>query len=178
MSASSQLAELARSAGALRTGDFILRSGRKTGAYLDAITLALHPDAAPIIGRELVRRAREQGANVIAGPALGAAPMVAAAVAMSRQEGYPLRGALLREDWKAHGVTGIIAGRLEPDDRVLLVDDVTTTGESLRAARETIEQVSGAAVAGAAVICDRSGTVRDPLIGPGTLPELEETGAG
>ena len=179
---SARLAEIARETGAILHGEFILRSGRKSLRYIDGITLALNPSAATIIGVELVRRAAELQADIIAGPALGAAPMVSAAVALSGAEGYPLRGALLREDWKGHGKTGLVAGTMLPGEKVLLVDDVTTTGTSLEMSREVIEDVAKATIAGAIVLFDRNGTMdqTEILIRAQDLPEMgaKEEGDG
>ena len=59
---------LAQENHAIHQGEFTLRSGQKSSFYLDAITLALNPEAADLIARALVQHAREAGATVIAGP--------------------------------------------------------------------------------------------------------------
>ena len=154
---SERLGRLAQETHAVQQGEFTLRSGQKSQFYLDGITLALQPEAAGLIARALVQHARESGANMIAGPALGAAPMVAAAVTHAGTiHGVQMRGAILREDWKPHGIEGLIAGRIEPGDQVLLVDDVLTTGTSLRMAREVLADTH-AEIVRTVVLLDRSG---------------------
>ena len=172
------LARLAQQTGAIRqdssnsssSNGFTLRSGQTSNTYLDGITLALDPRAARIIGDELLRQATLAGATVIAGPALGAAPMVSAAVARGEHIRPRIRGALIRDEWKNHGITGLIAGQLEPNDRVLLVDDVMTTGASLSMSRQTIQEIGLAQVAGTVVLLDR----RPPVPNVPNVPTLPE----
>ena len=93
-----ELGRMARECGAIPQGTFQLRSGVRSDRYLDGITLGLHGRAALVIGLALSEETRRANADVVAGPALGAAPMVAAAVShrASEQGRKPLRGGLVR----------------------------------------------------------------------------------
>lgn len=153
---SAELAEMAWECGAVPQGEFRLSSGVMSDRYLDGITLALHGPAALSIGAALSREAREAGVDVIAGPALGAAPLVAAAVAHRAAEpgNRPLRGAIIREEWKNHGIGGMVAGKIRNRDKVMLVDDVITTGGSMSDSRQiTLEQ--GGIILHQVVLLDR-----------------------
>ena len=177
---SGSLAGLAQETHALRQGEFTLRSGTLSAFYMDAITLMLDPRAADLIGQALADHAREAGANLIAGPALGAAPMVAVAVAHAGSRQQDLRGAILREAWKSHGVEGMIAGQIRPGDHALLVDDVLTTGASLKHARGLVEE-AGARIVRTVVLLDRngrSGQARGRVRSLIALADLDDETAG
>ena len=142
---SRDLANMARECGALPEGEFRLSSGAQSRAYLDGITLGLYGPASLAIGHALSREAGRARVDLVAGPALGAAPMVAAATAHRAGEpgSRPLRGALIRGEWKNHGIPGLVAGRIHNRDRVMLVDDVITTGGSMEDAHQIIEEEGG-----------------------------------
>jgi orotate phosphoribosyltransferase len=144
-------AELARllKETALLEGDFTLRSGRKSKYYLDKYLF----ETQPTLLRELAARfARFVTADVdrIAGAELGA---VALAAATSLETGKPF--VIVRNAKKAgYGTGKLIEGRLEPGERVLLVEDVCTSGGQAIEACKTLAD-AGAEVAGLVVTIDR-----------------------
>ena len=87
--------------------------------------------------------------DAIGGPATGAAPLVFPAAALAG-----VRAFMVRAEKKGHGVGGWFKGRVVPGDRVLVVEDVVTTGSSLFSAMEVIE-AEGATLVGAATLIDR-----------------------
>ena len=148
-----ELLDLYRTSGALLEGHFRLTSGLHSPGYLQCALVLQHPAHAEALGRAIADRVRERRATVVLSPALGGVvigqevgrALGVRAIFAERQEG---RLALRR------GFT------LAPEDRVLVVEDVMTTGGSTR---ETIEvaKAAGGQVVGTASIVDRSGgTIR------------------
>ena len=139
------------SSGALLDGHFLLKSGRHAGRYLEKFLVLQHP----AIGVELCRRFAEALAphepTLVVGPTTGG---VLLSFEVARQLGGSVRAAFaeplgsggraLRRGWSVH-----------PEERVVLVDDILTTGASLI---ETVDAVRAAGVepVAAAVIIDRS----------------------
>lgn len=127
--------------GALRFGEFTLTSGRTSRYYVDVKKAASRPDLLRRIARTLADRLDD--ADVVAGVELGAVPLV---VAASLESGLPF--ALLRKGERAHGTGRGIEGADVKDRRVVILEDVTTSGgsvaeavERLRAAGATVERV-------------------------------------
>ena len=137
-----------------KLGDFTLSSGRKSDYYVDCRTTTLHPEGAYLVGRLLFPWAREAGADAVGGLTLGADPMAAAVIIESFKAGAPVRGFIVRKEQKEHGRGRKVEGCLEKGDRVIILEDVITTGESalkaVAAARD-----AGAEVVGVVAIVDR-----------------------
>ena len=169
---SQRLAQLAGQIGAMPDGEFRLSSGRISHRYLDGITLSLDPQAAPIIAEALAQEAHAACANIVVGPALGAAPLVTATVlGVARNRGY-IRGAILRDEWKNHGIEGLAAGRIRNQDQVMLVDDVVTTGQALDDCREVIADMGGVIIR-EVVLLDRRGEHGHGQPNPGIISLID-----
>jgi orotate phosphoribosyltransferase len=149
MSNRDQLIELFKESGALLEGHFRLSSGRHSAGYLQSALVLQHPTSAERLGAGIAALTRELRASVVLSPALGGLvighevgrALGVRALFVERQDG---RLALRR------GFT------LTAADRVLVVEDVLTTGGSTR---ETIEvaTAAGGQVVGVGSIVDRSG---------------------
>ncbi|MBI2777829.1 MAG: orotate phosphoribosyltransferase [Chloroflexi bacterium] len=149
---------LFRSSGALREGHFLLKSGRHSDAYLEKFAVLSDPAAtSELCGFWTARHRDAAGAatvDLVAGPTTGG---VILAFETGRQLGTP---AIFAEEVKA--ADGKIRRefrrgfRIEPGARVLLVDDILTTGGSLLAMLPAVEEMGGEVVE-CAVIVDRSG---------------------
>ncbi|HET7181042.1 MAG TPA: orotate phosphoribosyltransferase [Candidatus Limnocylindrales bacterium] len=149
---------LFRSSGALRDGHFLLKSGRHSGAYLEKFAVLSDPAATSELcgfwAGQYRGPADEPTVDLVAGPTTGG---VILAFETGRQLG---RRAIFAEEVKAaDGAThrefrrGF---RIEPGEKVLLVDDILTTGGSLLAMIPAVEAAGGEIVE-CAVIVDRSG---------------------
>lgn len=130
-------------------GDFTLRSGKKSRYYVDKYLFETQPD----LLRELARRfARHVGNDIdrLAGPELGG---VALAAAVALESGKPF--VIVRNSKKADYGTGkLIEGRLEKGERVLILEDIATSGgQALEAAKTLVAH--GAVVAGIVAVVDR-----------------------
>jgi orotate phosphoribosyltransferase len=118
----------------LRTGDFTLSSGKKSSYYLDCRMTTLDPTGALLIGRLILEhiRANKIQADAIGGLTLGADPIATAVAVVSAIEGHPLPAFIVRKETKGHGTQRSIEGYDgKPGARVIVVDDVCTTGDSI-----------------------------------------------
>ncbi len=141
----------------LRVGDFTLSSGKKSPYYLDCRTTTLDPRGALLIARLILESIRSHNiqADAIGGLTMGADPIAAAVAVVSEIEGTPLPAFIVRKEAKAHGTQRHIEGYAgEPGARVVIVDDVCTTGDSIMNAAEKAEQ-AGYNVAAAFCVVDR-----------------------
>jgi orotate phosphoribosyltransferase len=138
-----------RRVGALLEGHFRLTSGLHSSGYLQCALVLQHPEEAEICGAAIAARVSALGVQVVLSPALGgivighevARALGVRAIFAERQDGR----LTLRRGFS-----------LAPGERVLVVEDVVTTGGSTR---ETIDvaRAAGAKMVGAAAIIDRSG---------------------
>jgi orotate phosphoribosyltransferase len=140
--------DLFRQSGALLEGHFKLSSGLHSDRYLQSALVLQHPDFAEQLGRALGERTRHLQATAVLSPALGG-------VVIGQEVGRALHVRALFAE-RQDGVLTLRRGfTLDPSDRVLIVEDVITTGGSTR---ETIAvaTAAGAQVVGAASIIDRA----------------------
>src|SRR6185436_4698328 len=141
----------------LRVGDFTLSSGKKSSYYLDCRMTTLHPQGALLIARLILAQIRERSirADAIGGLTLGADPIAAAVAVVSAIEGTPLPAFIVRKETKGHGMQRSIEGYDGPRGaRVIVVDDVCTTGDSILKAAEKAEE-AGYEVAATFCVVDR-----------------------
>jgi orotate phosphoribosyltransferase len=151
-----ELAEIVRKR-SLRIGDFTLSSGKKASYYLDCRMTTLDPRGAFLIARLLLAKMRELNiqADAVGGLTLGADPMAAAIAVVSGIEGQPLPGFIVRKEAKGHGMQRYIEGwDGAPGSRVVIVDDVCTSGDSIIKAAELAE-TAGYRVAATFCVVDR-----------------------
>ena len=148
---------------AFRWGDFVLSSGRRSDFYFDGRQVTLDGRGLWLVSQLILARCRELGATAVGGLTLGADPIAAGVAALSGAGGDPLRAFIVRKEEKAHGAGGRIAGpALTAEDRVLLVDDTTTTGNSYVVAADAVRP-TGAAILECVVIVDREEGAREAL---------------
>ena len=134
-------------------GRVTLSSGHQADYYIDLRRITLHGTAAPLVGRVLRELTADWSYDAVGGPTLGADP-VASAVLFAA--GGAVDAFLVRKAEKQHGMQQLIEGPGIAGRRVLVVEDVSTTGSSpIRAAQAA--QHAGATVAGVALIVDRGG---------------------
>jgi orotate phosphoribosyltransferase len=151
-----ELAEIIRT-NSLRVGEFVLSSGKKANYYLDVRLTTLHPRGALLIARLILQRIRQLSihADAIGGLTLGADPIAASVAVVSELEGAPLRAFIVRKEAKGHGMQRFIEGWDGlPGSRVVIVDDVCTTGDSILKACQKAEE-AGYVVAATFCVVDR-----------------------
>ena len=156
MTAAGRILETLRQSGALKDGHFVLSSGRHSDKYIEKFDLLRQPEATSEVCRVIADRFRDEGIDVVVGPTTGG---VILAFEVARQLGVatayaerPTNGDAGREFRR--GTT------FSPRARVLVVDDILTTGGSLR---ETLDALARhpVEVAAVAVLVDRSGGEAD-----------------
>jgi len=136
-----------KACGALQLGTFTLASGRTSSYYVDIKRAVTRPDLLRSIGDAMAPYARD--VDRIAGVELGAVP-IAAAVSLASGRPY----LMVRKASKEHGTRKEYEGDLSKGDRVLFVEDVVTTGGTLRAAIERLRH-HGAVVEDVVAVVDR-----------------------
>lgn len=154
------IGELFVRSGALREGHFLLKSGRHSGRYLEKFLVLQYPVFAVEIGRRLAGALAEHDPTLVVGPTTGGVLLAfETARQLSSRLGRTVRGIFAEP---VNGPSGLPAGRalrrgwpVADDERVVLVDDILTTGASLV---ETVDAVTdaGATPLAAAVMVDRS----------------------
>jgi orotate phosphoribosyltransferase len=144
-----EVIERFKQAGALLEGHFRLTSGLHSSGYLQCALVLQHPREAEDLGAALAERVRGLGAEVVLSPALGG-------IVIGQEVGRMLGIRAMFAERQDGRLTLRRGFRLGQGERVLIVEDVVTTGGSTK---ETIEvaRAAGAQVVGAAAIIDRSG---------------------
>lgn len=147
-----------------RLGEFKLSSGGRSDYYIDCRTTTLHAEGARLTGRVVLDLIREKGwrPEALGGMSMGADPIVTAVSLLTAQEAQArsssrsgaadansslIHGFLVRKKEKEHGTGQRIEGFRARGARVVIVDDVCTTGSStiqaIEAARESGFQIAG-----------------------------------
>ena len=143
-----ELGELLESSGAILRGHFLLTSGRHSDVYFEKFRVLEQPTVLSALCAEIARHFADSGVEAVAGPTTGG---IIIAFEVARQMGLP---AVYVET--ENGAKTLRRGKtLPPGQRVLIVDDVLTTGTSLVESRAAIE-TAGGAVVGFGVLIDRS----------------------
>jgi orotate phosphoribosyltransferase len=134
-------------------GRVTLSSGREADYYIDLRRITLHGAAAPLVGRVLRELTADWDYAAVGGLTLGADPV---ATAVMHAAAGTLDAFVVRKAEKKYGMQQLIEGPAVTGRRVLVVEDVTTTGASPLAAVEAA-RAAGAEVVGVALIVDRGG---------------------
>jgi orotate phosphoribosyltransferase len=144
-----EVIERFRRTGALLEGHFVLTSGLHSTHYLQCALVLQHPPEAEAFGRALAERFAGSGVETVAAPAIGG-------IVIGWEVARALGSRSIWTEREAGRMTLRRGFTVRPGERVLVVEDVVTTGGSTR---ETIEALAeaGAHVVGAASIIDRSG---------------------
>jgi len=140
----------------LQTGDFVLASGRRSHYYIDCRRTTMHAEGLDVVGRLGLAALRERGwnADAVGGMTLGADPVAYAVALASIAAPPPVDAFTVRKVPKGHGAARRVEGCLWSGARVVVVEDVITTGgsalEAVRAVRD-----EGAEVLGVLAVVDR-----------------------
>jgi orotate phosphoribosyltransferase len=113
-----------------KTGDFTLASGRKSKYYINGKMTTLDGRGAYLIARNFLAMIADDVPDAVGGLTLGADPIVGSMLALAGLEDLPLRGFIVRKQSKDHGTKKLVEGSLQKGERVVIVEDVVTTGGS------------------------------------------------
>jgi len=145
-----ELLKLLEEIGAIRQGHFELSSGRHSGTYIQCALVLQHPRHAEALGRALATEFHDLKADCVVSPALGG-------VILGHEVGRALGVRAIFVERDRSGQMALRRGfELRPGERVIVIEDVWTTGGSTRETIGVVEQSAGLAVAAGALI-DRSG---------------------
>jgi orotate phosphoribosyltransferase len=160
-----------------RRGKFTLSSGRESTLYIDARLTTMSPEGLVLIGRLGLDSLLHAGWDVqaIGGLTLGADPVAFAVAYTSATTSRPLRAFTVRKEAKGHGAGRLVEGPVTSTDRVVIVEDVITTGGSALRAVAAIRAMGGTIV-GVLAVVDREEGGREALGAEG-LPVIALTTA-
>lgn len=149
-----EVQKIFESVGAIRSGHFELTSGLHSGTYIQCAMVLQHPQHAEALGRALAEHFKGSQISCVVAPAMGGITI-----------GYEAARALgVRSLWVERDRSGQMALRrgwaIQPGERVLVVEDVWTTGGSTRETISVVQQEGGTVVAAGALI-DRTGGLLD-----------------
>ncbi|MBP3337538.1 MAG: orotate phosphoribosyltransferase [Clostridia bacterium] len=157
--------EILKEAGVLLEGHFLLTSGRHSAKYLQCAKIFQHTKYSEELCADLAEKFKDAGVEVVIGPAIGAIQM---SYEVSRHLGVKNIFAE-REDGKMTLRRGFT---IEPGQKVLVVEDVVTTGGSVREVIDIVKQMGGDVV-GLGVIVDRTGGKIDFGVPMGSVISIE-----
>lgn len=151
-----------------RRGNFTLASGRQSSVYIDARLTTMSPDGLATIGPLSLERLLAAGLrpDSVGGLTLGADPVSYAIAYASAQAGTPIRAFTVRKEPKTHGTGKVIEGPFSSGDRVVIIEDVITTGGSALRAVSAV-RAAGGIVIGVLAVVDREEGGREALSSTG-----------
>ena len=151
-----------------RRGTFTLASGRQSDLYSDARLTTMSPDGQATIGPLALERMRARGwmPDSVGGLTLGADPVSYAIAHASALAKTPVRAFTVRKEAKTHGTGKLIEGPFQAGDKVVVIEDVITTGGSALKAVAAI-RAAGGVVLGVLAVVDREEGGREVLLAEG-----------
>lgn len=140
----------------VRTGDFVLKSGKRSSWFIDSKQTVGRPDGLLLVADALLE-AIPAGATAIGGLTMGADGVAFGTAGVAAARGRALRAFSIRKEDKGHGAGGRLAGALEPGDQVVITEDTVTRGASPLEAAAVVRELGAEPVLIVAVV-DRGGT--------------------
>lgn len=136
------------------TPRFKLAHGGTSQFYFNCKRVTLDPEGQYLIGNLVYEAIGDLEVNAVGGLTLGADPIANATAYSSWLRGQPIQSFVVRKTRKDHGIIAAIEGKIKAGDRVVIVDDVVTTGSSTLQAISACRE-SGLVIAGALALVDR-----------------------
>ncbi len=133
---------------------FTLTSGRRSNFYFDCKPTTLDPEGMNLIGSIIFDMLDDSEVTAAGGMTLGADPIANALSLISYQRGKPIKSFIVRKAVKGHGTKSKIEGDVRPGEKVVIIDDVITTGASTIAAIERAKE-EGLVIDRVIVLIDR-----------------------
>jgi orotate phosphoribosyltransferase len=131
-------------------GEITLASGRKSDFYFNLKPTMLDPEGAALLAELTYEALKDDGLDYIGGLEMGAVPLAGAVAQLSWLKGHPIAAFFVRKKPKEHGaklaVEGLARNESLQGKRVVIVEDVTTTGDSALKAVEAVRDAGGEVV--------------------------------
>ena len=140
-----------------------LSSGKISNFYIDIRKVSLSPKGIYLISNLVLGVVKSLKVDAIGGPTLGADPIVGGVCLLAYKKKIPLKGFLIRKTPKKHGRQRLIEGQvIKPYEKVVIVDDVATSGSSLIKSIKILQKEK-IKVVGAVTVIDRQEGASDNL---------------
>ena len=142
---------------------FTLASGRQSNYYFNCKPTTMDPEGMNLIGLVLFDMLKDAPITAAGGLTLGADPIANALSVISFQKGKSIKSFTVRKETKDHGTKSKIEGNLQNDERVVILDDVITTGGSTITAIEAIKE-AGLTIDRVVALIDREEGGRENIL--------------
>ena len=148
----------------IKRGNFILASGKSSNIYVDARLTTMSPEGMVLIGKLALDVIRKHNWNpdAVGGLTMGADPVSFSISHTSALQNNPVRAFSVRKETKEHGTGNRIEGPFKSGDKVVVIEDVITTGKSAIQAIDAIE-AAGGDILGVLAIVDRQEGGREAI---------------
>jgi orotate phosphoribosyltransferase len=137
-------------------GQFILASGKTSEYFLDLKPTMFDPEGSHVLAELLLDQLSDVKVDYVGGLALGAVPLISTLTMLSHQRNRPVSGFFVRKEVKDHGtkklVEGLRSGESLQGKKVVIIDDVTTTGGSSMIAVDAVQESGAEVVLGLSVV--------------------------
>jgi len=165
---------------AVSYGDVQLSSGQASSFYVDGKQVTLSAEGALLFAEHFLAANPSDTYDAVGGPTLGADPMAAAVSLLSQQRGAPKPAFIVRKAAKEHGKMRRIEGPLEDGARVIVVEDVITSGKSVLEAIDALEAERSCRVVKIVCLVDREQGAQEAFAARGYVfePLFTATGLG
>ena len=124
-------------------GDFTLVSGKKSTYYINGKLTTLNSRGLYLTAKLILEGCEDLEYDGFAGPTIGADPVIGALLTLSAEQGHDKEGYLIRKKSKEHGTKNLVEGKMEKGAKVILLEDVATTGGSLIRAADAVRDGGG-----------------------------------
>ncbi|MCH8829826.1 MAG: orotate phosphoribosyltransferase [Planctomycetes bacterium] len=138
-----RLIDLFQASGALKFGDFTLASGRRSSYFLDGKLITLQSEGLKLVCEGLLELLHDVEFDAVGGMSMGADPIVAGMLTVAAETSRPLDGWLVRQQAKGRGTNKFVEGPVRQGAKVVVIDDVVTTGGSALKSVERIREAGG-----------------------------------
>lgn len=152
---------------AVSYGETQLSSGLSSSFYIDGKQVTLDPEGALLFAEHFLASNPPDSYDAVGGPTIGADPMAGAVSALSQARGTPKPAFIVRKAAKTHGKMKRIEGPLANGSRVIVVEDVITTGGSVLEAIDALETDKGCKIVKIVCLVDREQGAREAFAARG-----------
>ena len=144
-------------------GNFVLASGKTSEYFLDLKPTMFDPEGSYVLAELLLDQLSDVTVDYVGGLALGAVPLISTLTMLSHQRGRPVSGFFVRKEVKDHGTKKLVEGLRKDESlkgkKVVIIDDVTTTGGSSMIAVDAVQESGAEVVLGLSVVDRDQGAV-------------------